>query len=64
MSVTGIGPSAVLKAVKALALVADYVKDDKLTVSTVPRFVDMRLGEGADSERTAVRLLVRGSKAA
>ena len=49
---TGIGPLAVLKGVKALVLAADYLKDTH-TLTAVPLFVDIKVGS---SERTAVRL--------
>ena len=64
VTVTGIGPASVLKATKSLALAADYLASDGYTgVTAVPRFVDMKLGSGDDSERTAVRFLVAATKA-
>jgi stage V sporulation protein SpoVS len=54
VTVTGIGPTAVLKGIKALALAEAYVRDTH-TIACVPRFIDMRMG---DADRTGVRFTV------
>lgn len=52
-----------LKGVKALSLVAGYLADEGFTaVTAIPKFVDMKLGEGPDGERTAIRFTVSASK--
>ncbi len=53
INVTGVGPHAVLRMTKGLALARSYVKDDGLDLSALPRFVDLKLG---DEERTGVSL--------
>jgi stage V sporulation protein SpoVS len=51
LSATGIGPGAVLKIVKAIALAREYVKDTHLDIYAAPHFVDLKV---AEEERTGV----------
>ena len=53
-SVTGIGPLAVLKNVKAFATAAEYLKESH-TLTAVPQFVDLPAGE---ETRTGVRMQI------
>jgi stage V sporulation protein S len=51
MSVTCIGPAAVLRATKGLALAMDYVASSGMTLTAAPHFVDLKV---ADEDRTGV----------
>ena len=53
--IQAIGAGAVNQAMKALALATGYLRGDGITVSCVPHFVDVTVG---DSVRTAIRLVV------
>jgi stage V sporulation protein S len=56
LSVTAIGPAAVLKATKGLAIARSYVKDDGLDIYAAPRFVDIKLPDHEEGTRTGVNL--------
>jgi stage V sporulation protein S len=53
--VQAIGAGAVNQAMKALALASSYLKGDGISVSCVPQFVDVSVGENV---RTAIRLVI------
>ena len=53
--VQAIGAGAVNQAMKALALASGYLKGDGISVSCVPQFVDVSVG---DNMRTAIRLVI------
>jgi len=60
LSVTGIGPAAVLRMVKAIALAIDFMGKESVALYAVPRFCTVVLrGEGhaaEGDERTGVRV--------
>lgn len=60
LSATGIGPAAVLKIAKAIALAREYVKEAGWDICAVPRFVDLKVG---DAERTGVCFDILATKA-
>ena len=53
--VQAIGAGAVNQAMKALALASGYLKGDGISVSCIPQFVDVSVGENV---RTAIRLVI------
>lgn len=55
--VQAIGASAVNQSVKAIAIARAYLEEDRITLSCVPRFVDVDID---GQERTAIRFVVSG----
>ncbi|MBV6396956.1 MAG: Stage V sporulation protein S [Anaerolineales bacterium] len=53
--VQAIGAGAVNQAVKALALAANYLKNDGIDIACVPEFVDIEI---EDKVRTAIKFVV------
>ena len=53
--VQAIGAGAVNQAVKALALAANYLKNDGITISCMPEFVDVEIEEKV---RTAIKFTI------
>ena len=53
--VQAIGAGAVNQAMKALAIASGYLKGDGISVSCIPLFVDVSVG---DNVRTAIRLVI------
>ena len=55
--VQAIGAGAVNQAVKAIAIAANYLVEDKIRIRCVPRFTETEID---GSERTAIRIEVEG----
>ena len=53
--VQAIGAGAVNQAVKAMALAVNYLKEDGITISFVPEFVDVAI---EDKVRTAIKFVI------
>lgn len=53
LAVTGIGPAAVLRMLKAAAIAAGYLAEGGVAITTLPRFVDVKVEE---EDRTGVQL--------
>lgn len=53
--VQAIGASAVNQSVKAIAIARAYLEEDRITISCVPRFVDVDID---GQERTAIRFAI------
>ncbi len=56
-NVQAIGASAVNQSVKAIAIARAYLEEDRITISCVPRFVDVDID---GQERTAIRFSIEG----
>lgn len=57
VSVTSVGPAAALRSIKSIALAASFVEKDRLVLSVVPTFVDLKmLHEGEEVDRTGLRM--------
>lgn len=63
ITVTGIGPGAVLRAVKGIFLASSYLAGDSLGLTVAPTFVDLHVGpEEGGEERTGVQFEITVQK--